>query len=210
MNKFPTSGPGYRTSERLRERIAERLESTQKYKMPKKRKTTHFLVMGNIAIICIILIVAFSQKEPQGLYKTDSFTTEQCNFRFSIVLEPDSNYYIMTLTVMSILKDGVILSFNESVASVNFVYNNINVLSVPMGDAITELEFLPSDIRTFTASVNRQKLYANILGRGNYKPRVRKHIFDFEGTSVMVSAQLTVNMPEEVLQIIPFRTGNLK
>ena len=199
---------GYRTSDRFREKLAERLNPTKKSKMTKKRKTGFLIFAGNITLLVIIFIIAQSVREPEGLYKTVSFASEQCNFRYSIMAETNSDNYIITLTIEPIVE--ALLTFNETIATLNFIYNDINVLTIPMGDNITQLELQPSDVRTFTTSANKRRLYTHILERGNYQPKKREHLFDFEGTSVIADAQLTINTPKKISQTIQFRTGNLK
>ena len=201
---------GYRTSERFREKVAARLDGSGNPRKPKRVRAGHFIFIINIIVIAVLVFFVYNQKSDYELYKTVPFKTDQCNFRFSIATESNLENYAVTLTIEPIHESGTTLLFNRNVADIDFIYNNKNVLSIPLGNNITELELQSQDVKTFAIPVNMKELNNHILERGDYKPKKRKHLFDFEGTSVMVKAKLTLNTPEEITQTIEFRTGNLK
>jgi len=202
------SSPGYRTSERFREKVAARFDGSGNPRKPKRVRPGHYIFIINIIVIAVLVFFVYHQKSDYELYKTIPFKTEQCNFRFSIATESNLENYAVTLTIEPKTEQLTNLLFNRNIAEIDFIYNNKNVLSIPLGRNITELEL--QDVQTFVVPVNMKKLNNHILERGDYKPKKRKHLFDFEGTSVMVKARLTLNTPEEITQTIEFRTGNLK
>ena len=208
MKRFSSSG--YLTSEKFREKIAARFDENGKPKKSKKQKRPFKIVAANLFFIIAVFIVYLTLTGNNEIYKTAVLQTEECNFRFSIATKKDSTDYIITLTAESNLERETTLSFSENIANIDFIYNEINVLSIPIGDNITELRLAPLDVRTFAALVDIKKLNNHIIKKGNYKPGRRKSLIDFEGTSVMVNAKLTLNTPEKNSQTIDFRTGNLK
>jgi hypothetical protein len=204
--------PGYRTSEQFREKLAARFDASGKPKKSKKRKIGFFVIMADVLIISVIFVF-YSQRGANELYKTITFRSEQCDFRFSIATEKDSENYVLTLTAEPVFENETTLLFNENVANIDFIYNEKNVFSVPIGNNITELKLAGSDIKTFAVPVSMKKLNNYILEKGDYKPKKRKHLFNFEGTSVMLQGKLTLDTkdaPDKISETIEFRTGNLK
>jgi hypothetical protein len=201
---------GYRASEKFRERVAARLDDNGKPKKAKRPKAGFFIFTVNIIVIAVLVVFVYNQKSNYELYKTIPFKTEQCDFRFSIATKNNSDNYAITLTAKSSLENETTLFFNKNAANIDFIYNDKIVLSVPIGNNITELNLKPTEVKTFATPVNMKELNSRILEKGDYKPKRRKHLFDFEGTSVMVKAKLTLNTPDEISQTLEFRTGNLK